>query len=153
MDSSPVVTWNSGFLLSLSRAVGPLLKLKLGIQGYSQVAVGDSGFLSSYSLGLRVTLKPWRVSQGSSQFGTGVQGSSRVSRGFLSSRIGTSHLLQGCAGWVLSCSNVRRHNSLVLVWVFTLDMVGVNSVAAVGSILSSCSVQAPLLLWCEVHLY
>ena len=39
--------------------------------------------------------------------------------------------------------------SLVLAWVFTLDMVEVNSVVVVGSIPSSCGVQAPLLLWCE----
>lgn len=32
-------------------------------------------------------------------------------------------------------------------------MVGVNSVVMVCFILSSCGVQAPLLLCCEVHLY
>ena len=34
--------------------------------------------------------------------------------------------------------------SLVLAWIFTLVVVGVNSVVAVGLILSNCDVQAPL---------
>ena len=34
--------------------------------------------------------------------------------------------------------------SLVLAWVFTLVVVGVNSVVVVGLILSNCDVQAPL---------
>ena len=42
--------------------------------------------------------------------------------------------------------------SLVLAWVFSLLVVGVNTVVVV-SILSSCGVQAPFYLWCEVHLY
>lgn len=33
--------------------------------------------------------------------------------------------------------------SLVLTWDFSVDMVGVNSVVVVGSILSSCGVLAP----------
>ena len=40
---------------------------------------------------------------------------------------------------------------LVLTWGFSLVEVGVNSVVLVGSILSSCGVQAPLSLWCEVR--
>ena len=34
--------------------------------------------------------------------------------------------------------------SLVLAWVFTLVVVGVNSVVVVGLIISNCDVQAPL---------
>ena len=34
--------------------------------------------------------------------------------------------------------------SLVLAWVLTLVVVGVNSVVVVGMILSNCDVQAPL---------
>ena len=40
---------------------------------------------------------------------------------------------------------------LVLAWGFSLVEVGVNSVVLVGSILSSCGVQVPLCLWCEVR--
>ena len=43
--------------------------------------------------------------------------------------------------------------SLVLAWDLSVIVVGVNSVVVVVSISSSCGVQAPLLLWCEVHLY
>ena len=46
-DSSPVVIWNSGFLLSCSRGVGPPLKLWLGTRVSSLVAAGNSGFLLS----------------------------------------------------------------------------------------------------------
>ena len=42
--------------------------------------------------------------------------------------------------------------SLVLAWDFSVIVVGVNSVV-VASISSGCGVQAPLSLWCEVHLY
>ena len=35
-------------------------------------------------------------------------------------------------------------DSLVLAWVFTLVVVGVNSVVVVGLIISNCDVQAPL---------
>ena len=112
-------------------------RVVVGSQGSSQVVAWDTGFHSSpggelgFSLELggvfRVHLElPW---------------------GILSTSLGAFHLLQGCARWVLSCCNVW-----VLAWVFTLEMVGVNSVV-VYSILCSCGVQAPVLWWCEVHLY
>ena len=43
--------------------------------------------------------------------------------------------------------------SLVSAWDLSVIVVGVNSVVVVVSISSSCGVQAPLSLWCEVHLY
>ena len=46
-DSSPVVIWNSEFLLSCSRGVRPPLKLWLGTRVSSLVAAGNSGFLLS----------------------------------------------------------------------------------------------------------
>ena len=43
--------------------------------------------------------------------------------------------------------------SLVLTWDFSILVVEFNAVVVVDSILSSGSVQAPLYLWCEVHIY
>ena len=43
--------------------------------------------------------------------------------------------------------------SLTLAWDFSIIVVGVNTVVVVGSLLSSCGVQAFLHLWCKVHLY
>ena len=43
--------------------------------------------------------------------------------------------------------------SLVLTWDFSILVVEFNAVVVVDSILSSGSVQAPLPLWHEVHLY
>ena len=42
---------------------------------------------------------------------------------------------------------------LVLARDYSIIVVGVHSVAVGASILSSGGVQAPLSLWCEVHLY
>lgn len=42
---------------------------------------------------------------------------------------------------LLSCEG---DYSLVLAWDFSLDMVGVNSVVMVSSILSSCGLLAPV---------
>lgn len=80
-------------------------------------------------------------------------------RVFLSCCVGAS--CRVVLGSFISCRDVKGGSFLVamlggyllvLVWVFILDMVGVNSVVVVGLILSNCGVQAPLL-WCEAHLY
>ena len=43
--------------------------------------------------------------------------------------------------------------SVILARDYSIIVVGVHSVAVGASILSSGGVQAPLSLWCEVHLY
>ena len=43
--------------------------------------------------------------------------------------------------------------SVILTRDYSIIVVGVHSVVAGASILSSGGVKAPLSLWCEVHLY
>lgn len=67
---------NSGFFSICIMGVGPHLELSWGTRVSSQVAGGDSEllssfsgnsvFLSSYSVGFRVPLEPWRGTRGSS---------------------------------------------------------------------------------------
>ena len=42
---------------------------------------------------------------------------------------------------------------LDLTWDFSILVVGVNALVVVDSILSGGSVESPLYLWCEVHIY
>lgn len=109
----------------------------MGSQGSSQVVAWDTGFHSSHGGELGISL----------ELGGVFRVHLELPWGILSTSLGAFHLLQGCARWVLSCCNVW-----VLAWVFTLEMVGVNSVVVVCLILSSCGVQVPLLS-SEVHLY
>ena len=83
-----------------------------------------------------------------------------VYTGFLSTCGGASS--QAVLGLLVSSRDVHDGSCQVAVcqWlltsigmVFTLVVVGVNSVAVVGSILSICGVQSPLQLWCEVRIY
>ena len=103
-------------------------------------------------MGHRVPLEPWQGTRDFSQVGGSVQGSSRVAMGPpVNFPWGISSLAGMCRvdSVLLQCVGAY---SLVLAWVFTLEMVGVNSVIMVCLILSSCGMQVPLW-WSEVHLY
>ena len=105
-------------------------------------------------MGHRVPLEPWQGTWGSSRVGGSVQGSSQVAMGppvdYSWDILSRPGMFAGGGGSVL-LQWVGAY-SVVLAWVFTLDIVGVNSVVVVCSGFTSCGVQAPLL-WCEVHIY
>ena len=144
---------NVGFLSSSSGRLRVPVKLQqvtqsssrvlVGSQGSSQVVAWDTEFHSSHGRELGVPL----------ELGGVFRVHLKLPWGLLSTSPGTSCLVQGCSGGggsvLLQCVGAY---SVVLAWVFTLDIVGVNSVVVVCSGFTSCGVQAPLL-WCEVHIY
>ena len=68
----------------------------MGSQGSSQVVAWDTGFHSSPGGELRFSL----------ELGGVFRVHLELPWGILSTSLGAFHLLQGCKGWVLSCSNV-----------------------------------------------
>lgn len=109
--SSLVATGDLGFHSSCGWEHCVPLKLQHESWGSFQVTSGYSelpsscgrisGFLSSCSMGHRVPLEPWQGTWGSSRVGV-FRVHLEFPWGLLSTSLGASRFLQGCAGWVLS---------------------------------------------------
>ena len=111
--------------MSLELHQGTLAPLELqpGTRASTLVAMGISGFHSS-----------WGGTQGSSRLAVGPPLMLPWGNSSLAGMFRVAPVLLQCVGGY----------SLVLTRDYCLLVVGVNSVVVVGSILSSCGVQAPL---------
>ena len=150
-----VVTGNSGFLLSGYSGLRPHLSCRwecrrlrvpvkfqqviqsssivlVGPQSSSQVVAWDTGF--DLSLG--------RELRGPLELGGMFRVHLELQWGLLSTSLGASHFLQGCAWWVPSCCNV---------WVHTHYFKWSRSTLYSGCVLLSLIVVCKLLSCCIVR--